>query len=49
MLDGIGIKLDDLTEWERDFYDSVNEQFAKRQNLSDKQYEILERIYDKVS
>lgn len=38
----------DLTKWEQDFIDSINDQFESKGNLSDKQCEILERIYDKV-
>jgi hypothetical protein len=34
-----------LTKWELDFMDSISEQFATKQWLSDKQEEILERIY----
>lgn len=34
-----------LTNWEADFVESVAEQFAERQSISDRQEEILERIY----
>lgn len=34
-----------LTKWESDFIESVDEQFKTRGTLSDKQVEILERIY----
>lgn len=34
-----------LTKWERDFIDSLEEQFEERGWISDKQEEILERIY----
>lgn len=38
-----------LSKWEEDFVASLEEQFEKRKSLSDKQLEILERIYtDKV-
>lgn len=38
-----------LTKWEEDFMESITEQFKVRQSISDKQEEILERIYtDKV-
>jgi hypothetical protein len=36
-----------LSEWELDFVVSVREQFGIRSNLSDRQCEILERLYDK--
>lgn len=34
-----------LTKWELDFMESITEQFAQRNSISDKQEEILERIY----
>ncbi len=34
-----------LTKWEQDFVDSIWEQFEERGSLSDRQEEILERIY----
>ena len=34
-----------LTKWENDFVTSVSEQFSERGTLSEKQEEILERIY----
>lgn len=38
-----------LSKWEKDFMESITEQWDNRQFLSDKQEEILERIYtDKV-
>ena len=35
----------ELTKWEENFLESITEQFQKRQSLSERQYEILERIY----
>jgi len=35
------------TEWEMEFVDSIARQFEARGDLSQKQTEILERIYDK--
>lgn len=35
----------DLTKWEDDFMESVTEQFEERGTVSDKQEEIIERIY----
>jgi hypothetical protein len=35
----------DLTEWEENFLESISDQFEKRGTLSDKQFEILDRIY----
>ncbi len=34
-----------LTKWEENFVDSIAEQFEKTRSLSDRQEEILERIY----
>ena len=34
-----------LTDWEKDFLESVGEQFREKEWLSEKQKEILERIY----
>ena len=34
-----------LTKWEEDFIESLADQFETRKSLSDRQYEILERIY----
>ena len=34
-----------LNKWEQDFVESVREQFDERGTVSDKQEEILERIY----
>lgn len=46
MIDFVG-KRDDLTKWESDFVDSLSEQFVEGRKLSQKQCEILERLYDK--
>ena len=37
----------DLTVWEQDFVDSIYEQFQDKGDLSTRQCEILERLYDK--
>ncbi len=37
----------DYTQWEADFVYSLSEQFEEKGNLSQKQCEILERLYDK--
>lgn len=34
-----------LSKWEQDFVESLREQFTQRGRLSEKQLEILERIY----
>jgi hypothetical protein len=39
-----------LTEWEIQYMESVTDQFDRRGSISDKQEEIVERIYvEKVS
>ena len=48
MLKACTDNLDDLTSWEESFIESVNEQFQNRNDLSDRQCEILEKIYDKL-
>lgn len=35
----------DLTQWEADFIDSLSAQFEQRKSMSERQEEILERIY----
>jgi hypothetical protein len=39
----------DLTEWETEFIESIGRQHAAGRPLSDKQDEILERIWKKVT
>jgi uncharacterized membrane-anchored protein len=39
------LECDRLTEWEEEFVTSVKEQLEKKGSLSEKQVEILERIY----
>ena len=34
-----------LTEWERQFLESVTDQFEQRGDLSNKQVEVVEKIY----
>ena len=48
MLEHCGDFTEKLTEWERNFVESVSEQLDRRGDLSDKQAEILERIYCKL-
>ena len=37
-----------LTTWEIDFFESVRDQYKNKGSLSEKQLEVLERIYLKV-
>lgn len=34
-----------LTSWENGFITSLEDQFSRRGTISDKQFEILERVY----
>jgi hypothetical protein len=45
MLDTLESPVRQLTSWELGFLESVSEQFGERGMLSDKQFEIMERIY----
>lgn len=36
------------TEWEHEFIISINDQFKNKSDLSNRQCEILEKIYDKI-
>jgi len=42
-----GMVTDYLSDWERNFFESVSEQWARNRRLSDKQKEILGDIWDK--
>ena len=42
-----GMVIDHLSDWERNFFESVSEQWARNRRLSDKQKEILGDIWDK--
>ena len=48
MLDKCVTNSDDLTPWEFNFITGCSDQFEKKQNLSDAQCNVLERIYDKL-
>ncbi len=47
MLEGCEDKKN-LTDWEKNFIDSIAQQFDDHGRLSDRQCEILEKIYDKL-
>lgn len=40
-----GIDIEDLTNWEQEFLESIEAQSDKGKFLSDRQMEILEKIY----
>lgn len=46
LMENVTDDIDKCTEWEQSFVRSVDEQFRKKGEISDKQYDILERIYD---
>ena len=48
MLNHIGDYTERLTIWEKQFTESVSEQLEQRGTLSEKQQEIVERIYTKL-
>jgi len=48
MLDACDGFLDDMSEWEQQFVESVTEQFERSGSLSPKQVEILEGIYERL-
>jgi uncharacterized membrane-anchored protein len=45
MLQDLETPYKELTKWEEEFVASVKEQFERTHNLSERQFEILERIY----
>ncbi len=42
-----GIQVERLNDWERSFVESVSDHWVRHRRLSDKQKEILGRIWDK--
>jgi len=44
-IDTINEEAINLSKWEQDFMESVTEQFERKGSVSDKQEEIIERIY----
>lgn len=45
MLEALETPSKELTKWEENFLESLAEQFEKRGTLSDRQFEILDRIH----
>jgi DNA-binding MarR family transcriptional regulator len=45
VIDACAENLDRLSVWERNFIESIADQYDRRHSLSDRQREILERIY----
>lgn len=44
-IETVNLEGKNLTKWEESFMESITEQFMTRKWISDKQEEILERIY----
>jgi hypothetical protein len=42
-----GMNTDHLNDWEKQFFESVSEQWTRYRKLSDKQKQVLGRIWDK--
>lgn len=42
-----GMNTDKLNDWEKEFFESVSDQWVRYRKLSDKQKEILGSIWDK--
>jgi hypothetical protein len=42
-----GVTTDHLTDWEKQFIESINDQWTRSRKLSDKQKEVLGKIWDK--
>lgn len=49
MLQSLEAPSRDLTKWEEDFVESVTDQFGERGELSERQVEILTKIYKEKS
>jgi hypothetical protein len=45
MLESLETPRGELNSWELDFVGSLREQFETRRSLSERQFEVLERIY----
>ena len=45
MLQALETPSKELTKWEENFLESLNEQYQTRGTLSDRQMEVLDRIY----
>jgi hypothetical protein len=42
-----GIQTEHLSDWERGFVESVSDQWTRNRKLSDRQKEVLGKIWDK--
>jgi len=49
MIDDCNARYEKLSEWEENFVDSVEKQLEERGYLSDKQLQILEKLWERVT
>jgi len=42
-------EIEELTDWEKSFIISIRDQFDRVNHLSQKQLDVLKKIYDKVA
>ncbi len=49
MLDDCEKRSEKLSDWECEFIDSISDQLGRGRGLSEKQEQILERIWEKVT
>ena len=45
MLQSLEAPVKELTKWEENFLESIADQFQQKGSLSDRQFEILDKIY----
>lgn len=45
MLNKLDTPSKELTKWEENFLESINEQYQQRGSLSERQFDVLDRIY----
>lgn len=49
LLDECSGSLENLSDWEQNFVESVYDQFTRKGVISEKQLEVLERIYGNLT
>ena len=49
MLDDIEVREDQLSDWERGFIDSLRERVDNQRSLTEKQEDVLDRIWNRVT
>lgn len=45
----LGLAWDELSDYEQEFLPSVRRQFEQKRTLTEKQYQIVERMYEKYN